>query len=96
MFSDLTDIQKSYIWEAIKFAIASNSGIGFLNKDQGHPAYVDGSHADGEWGDSPDQNELFKMVSVLDEQFREEGQPKLSTWKGFCRYAYEAYKKAHL
>lgn len=92
MSQDFSDIQKHFIWLYIKYGIKNNCGIGFANKDQGHPAYV-APKSDGGMGDSPDENQVFKMLSVLDKQFRQEGEPDLSTWEGFCNFAYESYKK---
>ena len=95
MISATTDGQKSLIFKALALAIEKNWGRGFLNADQGHPAYVAGAKGDNSttWGDSPDRNELFKLLASFDRGFHEEG-PDLSTWQKFCAFAVGAYNVA--
>lgn len=93
MFSDLNDIEKSLIYRCMKYAIRKNSGIGFRNNDQGHPAYAAGAAGKEGMGDSPEENEFFKLVSVLHPKFCNEGDHDLSTWQGFCEMATEANYK---
>ena len=57
MISAPTDMEQYLIFEALVRAIETNSGIGFHNDDQGHPAYragaKDGDKADPIWGRFP-------------------------------------------
>jgi hypothetical protein len=95
MISDPTDMQKYLIFKALARAIEQNWGMGFLNADQGHPAYVSGAKGDNSetWGDSPARNEFFKLLESFDDRFHKEG-PDLSTWQKFCAFAVGAYNVA--
>ena len=100
MISAPTDMEKELIFEALVRAIETNSGIGFHNSDQGHPAYragaKDGDKAAPIWGDSPEKNKLFKLLTSFDQEFLEyETRPDLSTWQKFCAFAVEAYDRDH-
>jgi hypothetical protein len=100
MLSDLSGVEKELIYKALVHMIDSNTGIGFTNADQGHPAYTAGasgasSRIDvGILGDSPGRNILFKLVSSLCEQLPGI-EPDLSTWERFCSFATEAFNRKH-
>lgn len=93
MISNPTSVEKALIFSALVYAIKTNSGIGFHNGDQGHPAYMAGANNDDSetWGDSPDKNLMFKLLASFD---RELHNPDLSTWEKFCTYAVEARRRA--
>jgi len=83
------------IYHALVRSIETNSGMGFLNVDQGHPAYVLGASGkeSKEMGDSPGQNRLFKLLASFDREFHEHIED-LSTWQKFCTLAVNAYNDA--
>lgn len=93
MISNPFDDEKYLIFKALIHSIKTSSGIGFINNDQGHPAYEAGAQGDasGKWGDSPDKNALFKLLASFDRSFHSEG-PNISTWQAFCAYAVECYQ----
>ncbi len=95
MISNPTDTEKALIFDTLAHAIKTNSGIGFHNADQGHPAYMAGAtNQDSEtWGDSPEQNRMFKLLASFDRDLHENG-PNLSTWEKFCTYAVDAHNRA--
>ena len=104
MFEELSFSQKALIYRGLLCLVESNSGFGFANSDQGHPAYAVGrsGKVDSEtWGDSPDRNTLFKMMHELSVELSgaeldnssEIGQYVFS-WADFYHIAYEAYEKA--
>ena len=96
MLSNPTGDQKWLIFKALTDSIAANSGRGFHNTDQGHPAYRAGAK-DGNsetWGDSPEKNELYVLLESFHPDLHKEG-PDLSTWQKFCAFAVEAYDEAH-
>ncbi len=77
----------------------SLSGLGFHNNDQGHPAYLIGCDEDTEFrdhGDSPERNELFKLVCELSESLEDctDFSPDdfITKWSEFCKMATNAYK----
>lgn len=95
MISNPTNLEKALIFSALVHAINTNSGIGFHNGDQGHPAYMAGaSNEDSKtWGDTPEKNLMFKLLASCDPELHELG-PDLSTWEKFCTYAVEAHNRA--
>ena len=100
MISAPTDMEKYLIFEALVRAIETNSGIGFHNEDQGHIAYragaKDGDEVNQNLGDSPEENELFKLLRSFGQEFPEyEPSIDLSTWQKFCAFAVEAYGRDH-
>ncbi len=97
MFSDLDTVDKSIIYKALVMMIEANSGIGFHNHDQGHPAYRLGADGKEGMGDGAEQNALFKMVAALSTELAENSdmKPSLSTWQKFCTFATEAYDRKH-
>ncbi len=99
MLSDLSDVEKELIYKALIHMIDSNTGIGFINADQGHPSYAAGAsgHVNagtwaGTWGDAPEQNILFKLISSLCELLPGI-EPDLSTWEKFCSFATDAFNR---
>ena len=100
MFESLSPSERSLIYEVLLHAVKSNSGIGFANTDQGHPAYRvgrDGKYDYQAFGDSPERNSLFRMMHELsvsanetDESFTSSGDLVFS-WADFCRLATDAY-----
>ena len=94
MISAPTDDEKYLIFKALVRMIETNSGIGFHNCDQGHPAYLLGAD-DGKvdpvmGGDSPEKNDLFELLASFDQAFHDNG-PDLSTWQKFCAFAVKAF-----
>ena len=58
MISDPTDDEKYLIFRALVRMIKTSSGDGFLNSDQGHPAYLLGTQGKVDavmGGDSPEK-----------------------------------------
>lgn len=94
MISLLNDMEQYLAFKALVLMIDSNAGIGFHNKDQGHPAYRLGATGQVGMGDSPDANALFKMLASFNKRLHGEG-PDLSTWEKFCTYAVAAYDRKH-
>ena len=99
MFSDLGDVEKYLIYKALVMMIEANSGVGFHNSDQGHPAYrmgaSDGMSDSNTWGDGPEQNRLFKILVALNPEFLEDSSigPDLTTWQKFCTFATNSYDR---
>jgi hypothetical protein len=100
MFDSLSYADQFMVYEGLFSLVTSNSGIGFANADQGHPAYVMGSKGviDYEaWGDHPDRNRLFQMMHQLSVSLNEHESDRPTTteyvfaWSDFCRIAVEAY-----
>src|SRR5437016_2620134 len=103
MFEHLHTSEKALIYRGLLNLVKTNSGFGFCNRDQGHPAYVvgiDGKYAYQSFGDSPDRNRLFKMMHELSVALCEgdvDGSSEIGeyvySWCDFCRIAYNAYKE---
>ena len=96
MISNPTDWEQYLIFKALVRMIETNAGTGFLNGDQGHPAYlmgVDGETDPVAGGDSPEKNHLFKLLASFDQELHKEG-PDLSTWPKFCTFAVDAFNRA--
>lgn len=72
------------IFRAIVEMIASNSGVGVLNCDQGHPAYLLGEDGKAGMGDGPERNLLFKLLQEFSTDCHLQIHD-LSTWDRFCR-----------
>jgi len=96
--------EKEYTYRGLKSLIESGSGVGFHNADMGHPAYVLGASGQtlkDDWGDSPEENLLYKMLSQLSKELKKAGIEELryvwwydfSEWKDFCKFAVEIYNK---
>jgi hypothetical protein len=103
-FGSLDFSEKQMVYLGLLSLVKSNSGVGFANRDQGHPAYVvgrNGTHDYAQWGDSPERNTLFKMMHSLSVELSEaeiDGSSEISeyvfSWADFCALAYEAYLEA--
>jgi hypothetical protein len=99
MFENFDYIERSLIYQGLLQLVRSNSGEGFLNGDQGHPAYRLGREGKFDFstlGDSPDQNRLFKLMHELSVALNEaeEKRPSITeymfSWSDFCRAATDA------
>lgn len=100
-------IENQYSYRGLKSLIEIGGGWGFHNADLGHPVYVMG--ATGEWyegwdyADTPRKNKLFKMLSNLSKELKEQGIEEyrfvwwydFSEWKDFCKFAVDIYNKKH-
>ncbi len=98
MISNPTDDEKYLIFRALVRSIKTNSGDGFHNSDQGHPAYLAGAQGNDSvyWGDSPNKNTLFKLLASFDQTYHGEvPNPDLSTWQKFCAFAVDAHNREH-
>ena len=102
MFEKFDLGQKQFIFQALKMMIESNSGIGFHNKDQGHPFYAVGSTGEdypANDADGPNKNTLYKMLSELSRDFKAANETgyvwwyDFSEWRNFCKFAYDAYSR---
>ena len=88
--------EQMMIYESLIHAIKTDSGIGFENNDQGHPAYMvheDGSTSNG-MGDSPEENRLYQLLRSLSEDFGERTHTPIRSWVDFCRLASDGYQQA--
>ena len=104
LFSQLNFSQKQVVYQGLLSLVSSNSGIGFCNNDQGHPAYAigrEGKFDYDQWGDSPDNNRLFKMMHELSVSLNEaeiDGSSEIAdyifAWADFCNLAYSAYESS--
>ena len=99
MISDPTDDEKYLIFSALIRMIKTSSGEGFLNDDQGHPAYTLGAQGTVDpvaGGDSPEENTLFKLLASFDQTYHGVvPNPDLSTWQKFCAFAVDAHNREH-
>ncbi|HEX9912625.1 MAG TPA: hypothetical protein VGB01_05175 [candidate division Zixibacteria bacterium] len=100
MLEDLDSGQKYIIYSSFVYIVKSNSGIGFLNEDQGHPAYILGRESKNDYekfGDSPEKNELYKMMKELSEFLKDSldfsRKDLVFSWSDFCKMATDAYNK---
>ena len=96
MISTPSDMEKYLIFKALVRMIETNTGIGFLNGDQGHPAYTLGAQGVVDpvaGGDSPENNRLFNLLASFDQEFHDGG-PNLSTWEKFCTFAVDAFNRS--
>lgn len=95
--------EKQLLYRGLLCLVTSNSGYGFCNNDQGHPAYAigrSGTYDYRQWGDSPDHNSLFKMMhalsvelSVAEIDSSSEIADYVFCWSDFCNLAYRAYER---
>ena len=101
MFKDFETGHLELIYRGLKALIETGSGVGFHNADQGHPVYALGSKGeqDDSWryADSPEKNELYKLLSGLSSEVKSRGVHKMnytwwydfSEWKDFCKFAFD-------
>ena len=102
-FSALTFSEKQLVYRGLLSLVTNNSGYGFCNNDQGHPAYAvgqSGKHDYKQWGDSPDHNRLFKLMHTLSVELSDaeiDGSAEIGdyifSWSDFCHLAYAARNK---
>ena len=78
------DRAEEIIFGALVEMIASNSGVGIHNCDQGHPTYHFGARDEVKHGDSPERNQLFRTLQTFDPKHHQEIYD-LSTWAKFCK-----------
>ena len=78
------DRAEEIMFDAIVEMIASNSGRGIRNCDQGHPTYRLGAKGKVGHGDSPKQNRLFQALQQFDRKHHQAIRD-LSTWDKFCQ-----------
>jgi len=103
-FASLEFSEKAMIYQGLLSLVKSNSGIGFCNNNQGHPAYAigrEGKFDYATWGDSPDRNRLFKMMHRLSVELCKaelDGSSEIGdyvfSWSDFCNIAYASYERA--
>jgi hypothetical protein len=103
-FDGLSFSEKQLVYRGLLCLVTNNSGYGFANNDQGHPAYAfgqDGSYDYQKWGDAPDQNQLFQMMHSLSVELSQaeiDSSAEISdyvfSWSDFCRLAFSAYERA--
>jgi hypothetical protein len=96
--------EKQLLYQGLVCLVRNNTGYGFVNNDQRHPAYEIGRKGDYDyenWGDSPEDNSLFKMMHTLSVSLSKaeidessEIQDYIFCWADFCSMAYEAYEKS--
>ena len=82
-------------FRALVEMIESNSGVGFVNADQGHPAYASGRQGIEDpvmGGDGPEDNCLFKLLQRFAPEHHEQIRD-LRTWSKFCSLAFSAYRR---
>src|SRR6266513_3499845 len=103
-FESLSFSEKQLLYRGLLCLVTSNSGYGFCNNDQGHPAYAvgrSGQYDHKQWGDSPERNNLFNMMHVLSVELSAaeinnsaEVSDYIFSWADFCGLTYSAYERA--
>ncbi|HUH65712.1 MAG TPA: hypothetical protein VLZ07_04705 [Syntrophales bacterium] len=101
MFQNIPLEEKELIYMGLKKLISSNTGRGFRNGDQGNALYVMGSQGKlpDDDRDLPGKHVLFKMLRELSDDFKAKGHTierwwyDFSSWKNFCTFAIESFKK---
>jgi len=94
MIETLTPLERVIVYKSLIHSIESNSGIGFVNNDQGHPAYRMGAVGETDrerWGDVPEENTMFQLVSTLSAVLGDSERPRIESWEDFCKLATESY-----
>jgi hypothetical protein len=104
MFESFNINKKHLIYRALLHAVRSNTGRGFLNRDQGHLAYISGTTPRDTpmdyttAGDHPDHNELYKMMRELSDSLKDDPEFKKSdlilSWHDFCTIAVNAHQES--
>lgn len=104
LFAALSYQERKLLYLGLLNLVKSNSGEGFANGDQGHPAYAIGCSGKFDyeaWGDSPDHNKLFKMMHTLSVSLSEaeiDSSSEISDyvfcWADFCQISNAAHKKS--
>ena len=103
-FAYLSFSDKQLLYQGLLSLVTSNSGHGFTNGDQGHPAYAVGRRGnkdDMDFGDAPDRNRLFQMMHSLSVDLsaaeidgNSEIRDYIFAWSDFCHLAYSAYERS--
>ena len=95
--------QAQLLYQGLLCLVKSNSGIGFCNSGQGHPAYAIGREGKVDyatWGDCPEQNTLFQLMHsfsliLVDAEIDDSSEISdyVLSWSDFCHLAYGAYQE---
>ena len=85
------DRAEAIIFAALVEMIASNSGVGIHNCDQGHPTYRFGARGDVKLGDGPERNLLFQTLQKFDPKHHQ-AICDLTTWDKFCKLVVSAVR----
>jgi hypothetical protein len=103
-FDSLSFSDKQLVYRGLLCLVKSNSGYGFCNNDQGHPAYAvgrSGTVDHDQFGDSPERNHLFRMMHTLSVDLSageidesSEIEEYVFCWADFCNLAYGAYQES--
>lgn len=102
MLENMPGVEKILIYKGLKKLIEMNTGEGFVNADQGHPAYTmgaDGKIDKNQLGDSPDSNALFKILKEISQELKNKYDTSynwwydFTTWEKFCKFAVDCYEK---
>jgi len=103
-FEDFSFSEKQLLYRGLLALVNANSGYGFINHDQGHPAYVAGRSGDvdaDQWGDSPERNTLFRLMHTLSMDLSAAELDRTAEiadyvfcWADFCTLAYGAYERS--
>jgi hypothetical protein len=105
MFENFNESQLELIYLGLKSLIESGSGEGFHNEHMEHQVYILGSRGEIDPSianaDSPEKNNLFKMLSELTKIIKERGIEfsqyewwyDFSSWQNFCQFAINVYQK---
>ncbi|NQU04764.1 MAG: hypothetical protein HQ568_01625 [Calditrichaeota bacterium] len=100
MFENFNSQQKRYMYLGLKSLIEPGENYGRGIHDGGHPVYRAGAHGDkteDNPADSPDKNELYKMLEELSTYFKgtditgDKYWVDLSDWQMFCKYVLYNY-----
>lgn len=106
MFEQFEFGELELMYRGLKALIETGRGVGFHNADQGHPVYALGSKGEqtDEWryADSPERNELYKLLSGLSSQLKSRGiggmgytwWDDFGEWKDFCKFAFDHRRSA--
>jgi len=106
MFKSLSITQAELVYLGLKSLIETKSGHGLVNADGGHIAYLSGlkdrTEKDHNFGDSPTQNALYKMLHELSNKLKKERNIEalrfewwydFKDWKAFCEFVVQSYRK---
>ena len=96
MIDSLEHSERSLVLRALIHSVRTNTGDGFRNHDQCHPAYAvsDGSV---QFGDSPQLNSLYKLMLELSQWVQEhptdfQREDLILSWDDFCKMAVLGYQ----
>jgi hypothetical protein len=90
--------ERSLLYSGLLLMVKSNSGTGFANNDQGHPAYRAGRSGEDDYntlGDSPAHRPIYQLMKALGAGLAEGGEfaatDIVTDWSSFCILATDAY-----